>query len=131
MRGASALEGVLDQAHGPLSVWVIWESVLPTDSRPPDANTVGLLDDRRVRQFWDPGHLASTALRDGMRAHPTGIPITRQRRHDDADDTLWDAVALFSPAARWAETMPAPYYLDGDVINIVAELERQLESAPR
>ncbi len=126
MRGASALEAVLDQTRQPLAAFVIWESVLPTDSRPPDRETLGLLKDQRVRQLWDPGHLVSTALRDGMKAHPTLIPVARQRRHGDENGTLWDAVAVFPPAARWEETMPAPAYLDGDVVNIVTELERRL-----
>ena len=131
MRGASALEGVLDRASQPLTVLVIWEPVLPTDSRPPDRDTLALLADSRVHQFWDPGHLVSTALRTGMQAHPTAIPIARQRRHRGAEDILWDAVVLFSPGRRWENSMPAPDYLDGDVVDIAAELAKRLEASPK
>jgi hypothetical protein len=131
VRGASALEGILERTSRPLTVLVIWEPVLPTDSRPPDHDTLALLADSRVRQYWDPGHLLSNALRDGMQAHPTSIPIDRRRTRGATEDVLWDAVAIFSPGRRWQDRMPAPDYLDGDVVDIVSALAKWLGASTK
>jgi hypothetical protein len=81
-----------------------------------------------VVQLWDPERRISTALRDGMRSHPTAIPIARRRTNADESGILWDAVALFSPTARWDDTLPAPEYLDGDVVDVIGQLARRLKT---
>jgi hypothetical protein len=126
VQGSSALEGVLERVPGAVDVFVVWEAVLPSDLLPPASSTLARLKDPRAWQLWDRGHLVSDAMRAGMRAHPSAIPIARQRRHGHEEGVLWDAVAVFPPGARWDLTLPAPAYLDGDVVDVVAAIQAQL-----
>jgi hypothetical protein len=109
-----------------MEVFAVWEPVLPSDLLPPGTSTLARLKDPRVWQLWDRGHVVSDAMRAGMVAHPSGIPIATRRRHGREEGVLWDAVAVFPPEARWEETLPAPVYLDGDVVDVVAAVQAQL-----
>jgi hypothetical protein len=55
--------------------------------------TLALLADKRVWQLYDRTHLMSDQMRKGMLAHPSAIPVTRQRTHRSEEGILWDAVA--------------------------------------
>jgi hypothetical protein len=57
------------------------------------------------------------------------IPLGRRRTGNSPDGILWDAVAIFSPEARWEETMPSPDYLDGIVVDVIGEVEPRLSGA--
>jgi hypothetical protein len=129
VQGSSALEGVLERVPGPVDVFVIWEPVLPSDLLPPGSSTLARVKDPRAWQLWDRGHRVSDAMRAGMVAHPSGIPITTRRRNGREEGVLWDAVAVFPPEARWEETMPAPLYLGGDVVDVVTAFQAQLALA--
>src|SRR6516225_1735858 len=62
---------LLNQIGDPkLSVLVVWEPILPTDWRRPSRSTLARLPDRRVRQFWDPGHVIASALSEFAKLKP-------------------------------------------------------------
>ncbi len=131
MRGASALQEVLTKDKNPLSVYVVWEPVLPTDWKSPGTGTLGRLFDRRVRQFWDKEHLISAEMRKAAESYPSEIPVQRRRTNDKADGILWDAIAIFKPGAKWDTTMPVPKFLGGTVVKVIGDVEGQLSAAPR
>ncbi len=114
---------MLAKTPAKLSVIAVWEPVLKDDVAP-DSATLSRLSDARVVQLWDPEHLISTAIGEGMKAHPGPIPFERQRTRKDA--VLWDAVAVYPPQARWEDTLPAPTFLDGDVDDVVDDLQQIL-----
>jgi hypothetical protein len=68
----------------------------------------------------------SDAMRSGMLAHPSPIPVEKRRKGRRAEGVLWDAVAVFGPDARWEDTLPAPVYLDGDVEDVTPGLSAAL-----
>ena len=127
MQGASALEGVLEQVDGPVEVLAVWEPVLPTDLLPPGTRTLKRLRDPRVWQVWDRSHVMSDAMRAGMTAHPSKIWLNARRRGSRPEGVLWDAVALFPPDARWEDTLPAPAFLDGDVVDVTDAVAERLQ----
>ena len=114
---------MLQKTPAKLSVIAVWEPVLKEDG-PPDTSTLQRLTDGRVVQLWDPEHLISTAIGAGMKAHPGAIPFERQRTKKEG--ILWDAVAVYPPQARWEDTLPAPTFLDGDVDDVIQDLQEIL-----
>jgi hypothetical protein len=127
VQGASALQGVLEKVDGPVDVFAVWEPVLPTDLLPPGTRTLSRLRDARAWQVWDRSHVMSDALRAGMVAHPSKIPLSAERRGGRVEGVLWDAVALFPPGARWEDSLPAPAYLDGDVVDVTGAVAERLQ----
>ncbi len=65
-------------------------------------------------------------MRKALESRPSNIPLGRRRTGNSPDGILWDAVAIFSPEARWEETMPSPDYLNGIVVDVVGEVEARL-----
>jgi len=77
-----------------LAVYAVWFDMFPGDARarwPAD-----LLDDPRVRQWWDEDKRAGQWFGE----HPD-FGGERGR-------ILWDAYLLFPPEAEWGESGPAP-----------------------
>lgn len=110
-----------------MDVFAVWEPILPTDLLAPGTETLSRLQDSRVWQVWDRGHLLSDEMRAGMTAHPSAIAIETRRLDARVDGILWDAVAIIAPKAKWTETLPAPAYLDGDVVDVAGEVEDRLK----
>jgi hypothetical protein len=79
-----------------------------------------------MQQFWDKRHLVSAEMRKALESRPSNIPLGRRRTDNSPDGILWDAVAIFSPGAKWQGTMPSPDYLDGIVVKVIGELEARL-----
>ena len=122
MQGASALQDALSRQPKPLTVFAVWEPVLKGDVAP-TTETLAHLSDPRVTQLWDPEHLVSTAIAEGMRAHPGPLPLERQRTKTGI---LWDAVVVYAPRTTWDTTLPAPLWLDGDVDDVITGFEKIL-----
>jgi len=127
VQGSSALQEVLEKVTGRVDVFAVWEPILPTDLLPPGTDTLARLQDSRVWQVWDRGLLVSDEMRAGMTAHPSAIAIETRRLYGRVGGVLWDAVAIFAPKAEWTETLPAPAYLDGDVVDVTAAVEERLK----
>jgi hypothetical protein len=131
VQGSSALQEVLENVEGRVDVFAVWEPILPTDLLAPGTDTLARLHDSRVWQVWDRGHLLSDEMRTGMKAHPSAIALETRRLDGRVNGILWDAVAIFGPKAKWTETLPAPAYLDGDVVDIAGAVEDQLKQMTR
>lgn len=112
MRGASALQNVLDQlGPKPLAVLLVWESVLWTDLGVPGTRTLAKVKDGRAAQYWDPDQLVSDRLRKA------GL---------ERGGVIWDVVAIYPPGVRWEGAMPLPAWLDGPVVDVVDEVSERV-----
>jgi len=98
-------------------VFAVWEPILPTDWSAPGTSVLNRLNDRRVRQFWDPDHLVAAVIK---KAETSG------QLHPDCCDHngfFWDLTAAYAPGSRWSETLPEPVLLNGPVVQNAAALE--------
>ena len=95
----------------------MWEPMLPTDWSAPGTRALQRLNDRRIRQFWDPNHTVAAAIK---KAEAAG------KLHPDCCDRkgiLWDLTAAYAPGAEWHETLPEPILLNGPVVQTTSELD--------
>ena len=126
MRGASALDQLLAAfPEDEIAVQVVWEPVLQTDVAPPLSRVLALIDDRRVRQAWDPGRVLSADLLRSVNADPGRYGFEEALPEDFV---VWDVVAVFDRSARWDRDLPVPAYYDGPVLNVVEEARRAVNS---
>jgi hypothetical protein len=105
-----------ESPEAPLSVLVVWEPVLKSDIAPPLTRVLGLLQDRRVKQYWDPGRVVSADFVRSVNEAPARYGF------DGAlppDFVAWDLVAVFAPAARWDPDLPVPSYSGGPVVGSI------------
>lgn len=73
------------------------------------------LNDRRVRQFWDPGHLVATIVKKAEgKLHPDCC---------ENNGFLWDLTAAYEPGSRWIEALPEPVLLNGPVVRTTPSLD--------
>jgi hypothetical protein len=109
VRGAREVQSRILEAlpDADLSLLIVWAPFLAPDDRAAAEQRAGLLDDPRVRQFWDPGHAASTALGPGLGiASPEGA---------------WDVYLFFAPGVRWGTPPPAPEHWAHQLADAPAE----------
>lgn len=124
MRGASAINDLLrefDDAR--LRVLAVWEPVLITDISPPTTLVLGLLDDPRAAQFWDPGRVVSEDIVSGVSADPARYGMDQPLPRDFI---AWDVVAVFTTDAHWEGQLPSPVYYGGPVEDVIEETRRSL-----
>jgi len=99
-------------------VLVVWEPILASDWSRPTRPVLARIPDQRVSQFWDKDHVVAKQL-DAQLA-------TRQPSCCRHHGTLWDLAALYPKGTQWGSSEPA--YVDGPVVNIEAELGRQISN---
>ena len=117
VRGASALDALLAEfPDAKLRVQVVWEPVLKTDIAAPVSRVLGLLEDRRVKQYWDPGLVISSDLIRSVNENPQ-----RYGREEPLppDFIAWDVVAVFGTSAQWERDLPTPVQYDGPVVQAI------------
>ncbi len=98
-------------------MFAVWEPILPTDWGAPGTSVLDRLNDRRVRQFWDPQHLVAAVIE---KAETSG------RLHPECchrDGFFWDLAAAYSAGSRWSGTLPEPVLLNGPVVRKSAAIE--------
>lgn len=98
-------------------VFAVWEPILPTDWSAPGTSVLDRLHDRRVRQFWDSGHLVAAIIK---KAETTG------QLHPDCCERngfLWDLTAAYAPGGRWGDNLPEPIFLNGTMVQNADALE--------
>lgn len=127
MRGASALNRLLSEfpeAH--VQVQVVWEPVLKSDIAAPLTKVLGLMDDRRVIQYWDPGRVLSADLVRSVNENPA-----RYGREEALPPgfVAWDVVAVFAKSARWERDLPTPVHYDGPVVHAIEETRKAIAEA--
>ena len=124
VRGASALNDLLAEfPNARLQVQVVWEPVLKSDIAAPLTKVLGLLDDHRVTQYWDPNRVVSDDLVRTVNANPTRY---RLKEPLPPDFIAWDAVAVFGGDARWEHDLPVPAYYGGPVVNVMRETKESI-----
>jgi hypothetical protein len=124
VRGASALNELLAEfPDARVQVQVVWEPVLKTDIAAPLTKVLGLLDDHRVSQYWDPNRVVSEDLVRAVNAHPS-----RYRLEEALPPGFiaWDAVAVFGTDARWESELPVPAYYGGPVAHVTEETRESI-----
>jgi hypothetical protein len=100
-----------------LVLFAVWEPILASDWSAPGRLALNRIDDRRVRQFWDPNHLVAAAIK---RAEVSGT------LHPDCCERkgfLWDLTAAYPAGAHWTDALPQPVLLNGPVVDTVSELD--------
>ncbi|MGA7409582.1 MAG: hypothetical protein WBW33_03795 [Bryobacteraceae bacterium] len=98
-------------------VFAVWEPILPTDWSAPGTSVLHRLNDRRVRQFWDPGHVLAAVIK---KAETSG------QLHPDCCERkgfFWDLTTTYAPGARWDGTLPEPVLLNGPIEKAAPNLE--------
>ena len=98
-------------------VFAVWEPILPTDWSAPGTSVLNRLKDRRVRQYWDPGHVLATVIK---KAETTG------QHHPECCERngfLWDLTAAYAPGVRWSDNLPEPVLLNGTMVRNADALE--------
>ncbi len=98
-------------------VFAVWEPILPTDWSAPGTSVLNRLNDSRVRQFWDSGHLVAAIIK---KAETTG------QHHPDCCERngfLWDLTAAYARGGLWNNTLPEPILLNGPVVQSAHDFE--------
>ena len=124
VRGASALDDLLAEfPNARLRVHVVWEPVIKSDITAPLTKVLGLLDDQRVTQYWDPHRVVSDDVVRTANANPARYRLEEPL---PPDFTAWDVVAVFGGDARWEAELPVPAYYGGPVVEVVKEVEESI-----
>lgn len=128
MRGASALGDLLEEKRrDDLRTFVVWLPILEGDTDAPSAITAGAVPDRHVRKAWDPERrIGIEAARSLPRTakRPCRMPTGRE----EPEAVSWDCVLVFEPGARWEETLPAPAWFAGPVIDVIDGARRAIDA---
>ncbi len=97
-------------------MYVVWSNQLPSDSR--GGWDPGLLDDPRVREYWDG---------EGQVAHWLFANRAAIGFEFFGGSAVWDSSLLFAPSAVWDETPTDLRHFGYTVIRRHADLERHLQ----
>ena len=124
LQGASEMQRVLAGYPGaPISVFAVWDKILPTDWREPGTRVRYRLNDARVRHFWDPNHTVAAELRRA------GQTSQMEPGCCEKNGIWWDVLAVFPPGARWEEKLPQPLLLDGTIVDVAPRLAHLLRGS--
>jgi hypothetical protein len=124
VRGASALDQLLAEfPDADIRVQIVWEPVLKSDVAAPMNRVLGLLDDRRVTQYWDPGRVISADLVRSVDENPARYG--RNARLPPGF-VAWDVVAVFAKASNWERDLPPPAYYGGPVVHVIDEAKKAI-----
>jgi hypothetical protein len=96
-----------------VTVFAVWEPILPTDWMPPTTSALARLSDRRIKQFWDRKHSLAKLMAESRVGQPQPDCCSRS-------GTLWDLIAVYPGGARWGETLPRATLFNGPVVRVVA-----------
>ena len=111
--------------NAPLSVFVVWEPILITDTVGPNRIALARISDRRVTQFWDRSHQLSTHMGGPANFGPkSGAKILLEM-----DEHVWDFVAVYSSGFHWQDSGKSPAFAGAPVIEVIGDLRSQLSTA--
>lgn len=106
-------------------VFAVWEPILPTDWSAPGTSVLQRLNDIRARQFWDPNHMLSAAIKQSEavgQLHPDCC--TRK-------GFFWDLIATYAPGSQWGDRLPEPILLNGTVVSNSMAVEAILQNSAK
>jgi hypothetical protein len=110
--------------NAPLTVFVVWEPILVTDSVGVKSGALARIPDRRAVQFWDKGHQLSTQMGGPASFGPkSGAKILF-----DMDEYVWDFVAVYAPGFRWKDSSKSPAFAGAPVLKVIGDLRAHLNS---
>ena len=99
---------------------MVWEPILPTDFGAPTTSVLARSPDRRVQQYWDPGHvLAKQMAADARPPQPKQECCVRSGK-------LWDMAAVYPKGVRWEDRMPIATVFNGPVVDITEAIKAAL-----
>ena len=99
---------------------MVWEPILATDFGAPTTFVLRRAPDRRVHQYWDPGHvLAKQMAADARPPQPKQECCTRS-------GNLWDMAAVYPKGVRWEDRMPIATVFNGPVVDITEAIKAAL-----
>jgi hypothetical protein len=128
VRGSSALQQVFEKRPTlKVEVLAVWLPVVATDIAPPTKRVLARLSDARVKQFWDPKHYLSDAIKSASAADPKWVR-PEDRELYGGDDVVWDFVAVFPIGARWEKMIPPPDFYGFPVVEAIDGLEKRLSA---
>jgi hypothetical protein len=93
---------------------VVWEPILSSDWGRPTRPVLARISDKRVSQFWDNDHVIANQL--SAQLH------TKEPKCCRNSGILWDLVALYPNGKNWNDS--EPFYIDGPVVKVNAELAK-------
>ena len=112
-------------ADAPLSVFVVWEPILITDTVGPTRVALARIRDPRVSQFWDKTHQLSQRMGGPKSFGPqSGAKILF-----DMDEYVWDFVAVYAPGFHWKDSGESPAFAAAPVIEVIGDLRSHLSAA--
>ena len=127
VRGASALDRLLAEfPNAPISVYAIWEPVIRTDIAPPVTGVLSLLEDPRVKQYWDPMRIVSADMVRAVNADPPRYALEKAL---SPEFIAWDVVAVFGKDARWERDLPVPAHYGNPVVGAIGETRTAITDA--
>ena len=104
-----------------VSVTIVWESMLGSDTEAAARQSSAIFDDPRVRQFWDPNRRSGITfsrdvfpnmLRDTAASVPDDMPFLQglkdRAKAPPGSAPLWDVVFLYEKGATWKDRPPKP-----------------------
>jgi hypothetical protein len=103
---------------------MVWEPILPTDFGAPTTSVLGRAPDRRVQQYWDPGHLLAKQMAADARPPQPKQECCVRSGH------LWDMAAVYPRGARWEAQMPTATVFDGPVADVTEAIRAALARQP-
>lgn len=130
MRGASALEKVLDEERGSeIRAFVVWEPVLWTDLGPPSTKKLASISDARVAQYWDPQHLVSNWVISSPWVAKDGI--FTQGEKSSGKVVAWDLILLFPRGSCGSGALPEPVFHGDPVVTRITEAREHIRALVR
>jgi len=109
--------------NAPLTVFVVWEPILVTDSIGVKPVALARVSDCRAVQFWDKSHQLSTHMGGPASFGPkSGAKILF-----DMDEYVWDFVAVYAPGFRCKDSSQSPAFAGAPVVKVIGELRSQLK----
>jgi hypothetical protein len=110
LKGASDAQRILTgHPQRAITVFVVWQPILPTDWARPHTRALNRLADTRVRQFWDGDRAVADVFRRSFEQRES-VPSCCYH-----GDIWWDMIAVFRAGDEWRETLPEPLLIEGTV----------------
>jgi hypothetical protein len=100
----------------PVTVFAMWQPMLPTDWSPPASLVLSRMADVRVRQFWDPNHLMAKRLAADAK------PPQPEPDCCEQEGILWDLAVVYAPDAVWGQSLPTASFVNGPVVAAAEDL---------
>src|SRR5262245_11230481 len=90
------------------------------------SRVLGLLDDPRITQYWDPEQIVSEDIVRAVNEAPGRYGLDERL---PSGFVAWDVVAVFGRSARWESDLPVPGFYGGPVVDEIDGTRKALADA--